>query len=135
MTDCSFIAIEVPANPIWSAVPDVQLELCPPSRSAALVAGLIYVPHLKHLHKRAVAMAASVNRGTHARLWRMQGYLCELHGREANDPSGNFVTLGMAVSTARLLGLHKDCGAWTIPRWEKDVRTRLWWSLLLYDRL
>jgi len=62
-------------------------------------------------------------------------YLLDLNGREAINPSGNFVTLGLAVSVARLLGLHEDCSDWTIPEWEKTLRIRLWWALLSYDKL
>ncbi|BEI80455.1 hypothetical protein CcaverHIS002_0109840 [Cutaneotrichosporon cavernicola] len=59
-----------------------------------------------------------------ARLWTLQVYVLDLDGRDALEPSGNFVTLGLAISTALLLGLHQD----------SELRTRLWWSLLNYDR-
>jgi hypothetical protein len=70
-----------------------------------------------------------------ARLWTLQTYLVDLNGREAINPSGNFITLGLAVSVARLLGLYEDSSGWSIPQWEKDLRTRLWWALLSYDQL
>lgn len=82
-----------------------------------------------------IAMAAMRREAPRARLWTMQSYLLDLNGREAINPSGNFVVLGLAVSVARLLGLHEDCAGWTIPGWEKVVRTRLWWALLSYDKL
>lgn len=43
------------------------------------------------------------------------------------------MVLGQAVSMSRLLGLHRNCSLWKIPLWERDLRTRLWWSLVQYD--
>jgi hypothetical protein len=65
----------------------------------------------------------------------MQLYLLDLDGREAINPSVNFVVLGLAVSIARLLGLSEYCSQWSIAAWERDLRTRLWWGLLVHDTL
>jgi hypothetical protein len=62
-------------------------------------------------------------------------YLLDLNGREAINPSGNFLTLSLANGTASLLGLNEDCSGWSIPAWEKDLRVRLWWALWVYDVL
>ncbi|ORY50192.1 hypothetical protein BCR35DRAFT_25082 [Leucosporidium creatinivorum] len=72
--------------------------------------------------------------GPRARLSTIQATLIDLNGRHGVDPAGNFVRLGTAVAVARLLGLHKDCSRWMIPLWERDLRSRLWWALLVYDK-
>lgn len=130
-----FFEIEGQGLPIFNPIshfhlPDILRCLC-------LSAGLIYVPSHRHLHRSVymTTMAAMRRETTRARLWTMQAYLLDLNGREAINPSGNFVLLGLAGSVARLLGLHEDCGGWMIPEWEKVVRTRLWWALVSYDRL
>lgn len=141
--DPSFYDVEAGANPIWRpGVPmDTQVGASDALREYVFTSGLMYVPHLRHLHELALAQyeqrfaSESNQQGTSARLWKMQLLLCILYSREAKDPTRNFVTLGQAVSTARLLGLHKDSSGWDIPYWEKSLRARLWWSLLLYDRL
>lgn len=136
VSDSSFFQIEAQGHPILRHPVDAQLSSVI-LRCLILTAGLVYVPQLRRLHKEAyiLTMPALRAQSHKARLWTLQVYLFDLDGREAINPSGNFVTLGLAISTALLLGLHHDCGAWSIPSWEKELRTRLWWSLLNYDRL
>ena len=104
-------------------------------KAFCLTAGLVYQPSLRALHKSAyvATMSKLRQRALRARLWVLQVYLLDLNGREAINPCGNFLTLGLAVSTASLLGLNEDCSGWSIPEWEKDLRTRLWWALWVYD--
>lgn len=129
----AFFSVEAQAHPVLRQEPQLSSPIL---RCMILTAGLMYIPQLRRLHKEAymITMAALRAQSPKARLWTLQVYLLDLDGREAIDPSGNFVTLGLAISTALLLGLHQDCGAWSIPAWEKELRTRLWWSLLTYDR-
>ncbi|KLT41590.1 hypothetical protein CC85DRAFT_118987 [Cutaneotrichosporon oleaginosum] len=129
----AFFAVEAPAHPVLRHEPQLSSPIL---RCMILTAGLMYIPQLRRLHKEAYVrtMAALRSQSPKARLWTLQVYLLDLDGRETLDASGNFVTLGLAISTALLLGLHQDCGAWSIPAWEKELRTRLWWSLLNYDR-
>jgi hypothetical protein len=129
----AFFSVEAQAHPVLRQEPQLSSPIL---RCMILTAGLMYIPQLRRLHKEAylLTMAALRAQSPKARLWTLQVYLLDLDGREALDPSGNFVTLGLAISSALLLGLHQDCGAWTIPAWEKELRTRLWWSLLNYDR-
>lgn len=35
---------------------------------------------------------------------------------------------------AQLLGLHRNCDDWDIPRNEKETRKRVWWALYITDR-
>lgn len=72
---------------------------------------------------------------THARLSTIQTGLLDLHGRAAIDPAGNYVRLGTLVAISNLLGLSYNCSDWTIPIWERQLRIRLWWALVQYDRM
>lgn len=39
-----------------------------------------------------------------------------------------------AIGAAQLLGLHMDSSDWKLPAWEKSIRKRLWWGLLIHDK-
>lgn len=41
--------------------------------------------------------------------------------------------LASIVNTAYLLGLHLECVDWNIPKYEKNLRKRLWWTILLCE--
>ncbi|KAI8643543.1 fungal-specific transcription factor domain-containing protein [Parasitella parasitica] len=41
---------------------------------------------------------------------------------------------GFAIRMAQLLGLHRNCDNWEIPRNEKETRKRVWWALYITDR-
>ncbi|KAL9560117.1 hypothetical protein MBANPS3_000081 [Mucor bainieri] len=41
---------------------------------------------------------------------------------------------GFAIRMAQLLGLHRNCDEWDIPRNEKETRKRVWWALYITDR-
>ncbi|OAD08807.1 fungal-specific transcription factor [Mucor lusitanicus CBS 277.49] len=41
---------------------------------------------------------------------------------------------GFAIRMAQLLGLHRNCDDWDIPRNEKETRKRVWWALYITDR-
>ncbi|KAI8083916.1 fungal-specific transcription factor domain-containing protein [Thamnidium elegans] len=41
---------------------------------------------------------------------------------------------GYAIRLAHLLGLHRSCEDWDIPRNEKETRKRVWWALYITDR-
>jgi hypothetical protein len=131
-----FFRIEGRGHPIWPIIQSGQ-AMNPALKAFCVTAGLIYMPTLRHLHHDAyvATMSSLRQQSPRARLWTIQVYLMDLDGRESINPSGNFVILGQAISVARLLGLHEDCSSWQIPQWEKDLRRRLWWSLLVYDRL
>lgn len=129
----AFFSVEARAHPILQHEPQLTSAIL---RCVILTAGLMYIPQLRHLHKEAymLTMGALRAQTPKARLWTLQVHLLDLDRRDALEPSSSFVTLSLAISTALLLGLHQDSGAWAIPGWEKELRTRLWWSLLNYDR-
>ena len=39
-----------------------------------------------------------------------------------------------AIGAAQLLGLHCNSASWRLPHWERCIRKRLWWSLLIADK-
>lgn len=39
-----------------------------------------------------------------------------------------------AVGAIQLLGLHRDCSRWKLPKWERSLRKRLWWALYIDDK-
>ncbi|GAN05102.1 hypothetical protein MAM1_0082c04571 [Mucor ambiguus] len=41
---------------------------------------------------------------------------------------------GFAIRMAQLLGLHRNCDDWDIPKNEKETRKRVWWALYITDR-
>jgi len=132
-----YIQVDGEALPIWSAehfaaVPSLDVGLS----CAYIAAGLTYTPELRHLQKKAweTCYAHFRSHTPRARLAQIQSWLVDLYGRSQVNPSGNFIRLGSLISVARLLGLHLDCSSWDLPRWERDLRTRLWWALLQYDR-
>ncbi|WWC97422.1 hypothetical protein V866_004302 [Kwoniella sp. B9012] len=55
--------------------------------------------------------------------------LCNPHENHAQ----NSMALGRAVGCAYVLGLHVECIKWRLPRWERSLRRRLWWSLIIMD--
>ncbi|WWC85489.1 uncharacterized protein L201_000353 [Kwoniella dendrophila CBS 6074] len=55
--------------------------------------------------------------------------LCNPHENHAQ----NSITLGRAVGCAHVLGLHVECIKWKLPRWERSLRRRLWWALIMID--
>jgi hypothetical protein len=44
------------------------------------------------------------------------------------DTSFTWAFTASTVALATSLGLHLDCCSWSIPKWEKRLRRRLWWS-------
>ncbi|KAI6372277.1 hypothetical protein MCOR25_003794 [Pyricularia grisea] len=46
----------------------------------------------------------------------------------------SWVLTSQMVALSEELGLHVDCSSWDIPDWEKGVRRRLAWAVLMQDR-
>ncbi|KAJ6539921.1 hypothetical protein B0H10DRAFT_2394097 [Mycena sp. CBHHK59/15] len=91
---------------------------------------------LRHLVAEAWKITTSTNRAhaRSARLSTIQANLLDLDGRPSLNPTGNSMLLGQTIAAGRLMGLHLDCSTWSIPKWEKDIRNRLWWALLQQDK-
>ncbi|TLS28362.1 hypothetical protein PpBr36_00196 [Pyricularia pennisetigena] len=46
----------------------------------------------------------------------------------------SWVLTSQMVALSEEVGLHVDCSSWDIPDWEKGVRRRLAWAVLMQDR-
>ncbi|KAM0751830.1 hypothetical protein T439DRAFT_325021 [Meredithblackwellia eburnea MCA 4105] len=123
------------ALPIWSQDHFASETLVNEGLHCCYIAsGLIYDPALSHLHHEAwKIVVANTAPSPLARLSSVQATLIDINGRCSRNPSGNFKNFATAIGIARLLGLHLDCSRWTIPRWERRLRTRIWWALIIYD--
>ncbi|KAF7950360.1 hypothetical protein EAE96_007647 [Botrytis aclada] len=60
--------------------------------------------------------------------------LLDLSGRPVISITGNTLTSGRSVALAHSLGLNRDPSRWRISDHEKNLRTRLWWGVLIHDR-
>jgi hypothetical protein len=60
--------------------------------------------------------------------------LLNVSGRPVSSMMGNSVLLSSAIALAHSLGLNRDCRDWDIPEAEKDLRIRLWWAILIFDK-
>ncbi|KAK4058587.1 hypothetical protein OIO90_000031 [Microbotryomycetes sp. JL221] len=133
-----YLRIDAVALPIWSQEHyAAQSHLNVGLRCSYITSAMAYNPSLRHLqhHCWGITRAFFRLREPRARLHTIQATLIDLNGRHGVDPAGNFVRLGSTVAIARLLGLHKDSSTWTIPLWERDLRARLWWALVVYDKV
>lgn len=45
----------------------------------------------------------------------------------------SWIMTSQVVAVAEELGLHRDCSAWSIPEWERGLRTRLAWAVMMQD--
>ncbi|CAO3703957.1 unnamed protein product [Rhizopus stolonifer] len=68
-------------------------------------------------------------------LSKLQAILLVLHHRKNRNLkiSAAWQLEGMAIRIAQLLGLHRSCEHWDIPRREKETRKRIWWVLYITD--
>lgn len=46
---------------------------------------------------------------------------------------GSWIMTSQVVALAEELGLHQDCSGWSIPDWEKGLRRRLAWGVIMQD--
>ncbi|TEY86444.1 hypothetical protein BOTCAL_0008g00180 [Botryotinia calthae] len=60
--------------------------------------------------------------------------LLDLSGRPVVSITGNTLNSGRTVALAHSLELNRDPSRWRISDHEKNLRTRLWWGVLIHDR-
>ncbi len=63
----------------------------------------------------------------------LQAALLDLAGRPETSITGNGVNNGRIVALAYSLGLNRDAKDWQISAAEKNLRSRLWWAVLIHD--
>ncbi|PSS02088.1 fungal-specific transcription factor domain-domain-containing protein [Coniella lustricola] len=54
--------------------------------------------------------------------------------RQANDPRAHFCLIGIAVRVANRMGLHQDAEQFQYQPFEVEMRRRLWWQLVIFDK-
>ncbi|KAG0156168.1 hypothetical protein PDIDSM_3345 [Penicillium digitatum] len=64
----------------------------------------------------------------------IKAILLDVGGRPTTSMTGNGVRLGSAIALCHSLGLNRNPLPWDIPREEKHLRMKIWWSILLHDR-
>lgn len=108
---------------------------------AALLVGIfahsaVYEPslakHYKDLWSTVLHMVDNEYR--QARLQTIQLEILCFSGWPVHWAGGNHIGICRAIGAAQLIGLHRDCSRWKLPRWERSLRKRLWWVLYLHDK-
>ncbi|WWC66203.1 uncharacterized protein I206_100104 [Kwoniella pini CBS 10737] len=110
----------------------------------ALLAGIIahsthYLPELRSIHKElwSNALLALDDEFRQPRLSTLQLALLQMYGRpvEIAENAGQLtIASGRAIGAAFLLGLHIDPTNWSLPLWERKLRKRIWWALVIQDK-
>lgn len=54
--------------------------------------------------------------------------------RQYVDPRSLFCLIGLAVRIATRLGIHRDGAQFGLPPFETELRRRLWWQLVIFDK-
>ncbi|WWC58800.1 uncharacterized protein I303_101344 [Kwoniella dejecticola CBS 10117] len=115
-----------------------------PGISPALLAGIIahsthYIPALRGIHKElwSNALLALDDEFRQPRLATLQLALLQMYSRpmEIAENAGQLtIGSGRALGAAFLLGLHIDSTNWSLPLWERKLRKRIWWALVIQDK-
>ncbi|TLD27189.1 hypothetical protein PspLS_05021 [Pyricularia sp. CBS 133598] len=65
----------------------------------------------------------------------LQAYILYLLSvRQHVDPRSLYCLIGIAVRMAQRLGIHRDGAQFGLPPFESEMRRRLWWVLVIFDR-
>ncbi|KAJ7058013.1 hypothetical protein C8F01DRAFT_304181 [Mycena amicta] len=134
-----YLRLDGVAVPIWRAsdFTDNPEQRLPAGLFCAYVSrGIIYDDQLRHFSADAWKVTTLTNRAQSrsARVSTIQANLLDLDGRPSLNPTGNSMLLGQTIAAGRLMGLHLDCTSWLIPKWEKQLRIKLWWAVLQQDK-
>ncbi|KAK8845622.1 hypothetical protein IAR55_006338 [Kwoniella newhampshirensis] len=139
-----FLQVTLPAFPILNTMR--LLAACNSQREAgplphALLCGIMghsieYEPGVKHLFKSVWkdVVAAEDEEYKQPRLQTLQLAIISLATRPSQAHAVNAMSLARSVSIAHMIGLHLDCSDWRLPRWERSVRKRVWWALVIMDK-
>ncbi len=95
-----------------------------------------YVPQLRPLHKQLwrQALGTVEDESRRPRLQMLSLAMIIASSRPQIQLGQHVIALGRAAGVAFLLGLHRDPEKWMIPKWERSLRRRLWWCLLIHDK-
>jgi hypothetical protein len=59
--------------------------------------------------------------------------ISERPARPAINSGQNTILTARAIGTAQLIGLHIDPTDWKLPRWERNLRKRVMWGLIIHE--
>jgi hypothetical protein len=88
-------------------------------------------PNLQFMWNQAVA--ALQDDFTAPTISTVHAALLDLTGRPVVQITENIMNAGRVVTLAHSLGLHRDPTLWKSTTHEKNIRTRLWWGVLIHD--
>ncbi|GAA5836530.1 hypothetical protein JCM11251_007103 [Rhodosporidiobolus azoricus] len=154
---CGVLAADAPARlielylrqtqPAFPILDQAQFSSSDPSQLAAngvsygLLASLLahstcYVFEIRTQHKhlwRQVLLSLE-DEYRKPTLQTLQLALVTITSRPAINVGQNTIAMGRLICAAQLLGLHLDSSHWRIPRSERIVRKRVWWSIFISDK-
>lgn len=95
-----------------------------------------YVPHLRPKHKQLwrQTLGTVEDECRRPRLQMLSLAMIIAGSRPQIQLGQHVIATGRAAGVAYLLGLHRDPEKWAIPKWERSLRKRLWWCLLIHDK-
>ncbi|ORY84141.1 fungal-specific transcription factor domain-domain-containing protein [Leucosporidium creatinivorum] len=104
--------------------------------TAILAHTTTYLPTLRPHHKPLwnLVLDSMEDEYRQPRLQTLQLALLVLSSRPTLNSGQNSIGIARAIGAAQLLGLHMDPSEWKLPAWEKSIRKRLWWGLLIHDK-
>lgn len=85
-------------------------------------------PDAKELEAKVLSMLFDVHR--RPKISDLQGGLVLMQSPNV----GSWALTGHLVAMAQNLGINTDCTDWQIPDWERGVRKRVAWALLMQDK-
>ncbi|KAM0752051.1 hypothetical protein T439DRAFT_324147 [Meredithblackwellia eburnea MCA 4105] len=127
-----------PVLPLPTHAEQPQLDSLPPSLLALVLAtSLDHSPTYNFACRPIWELVKEARVGERSlELPKLSGVataLLELGARPVLDERGDFLLLAKTIAQAQLLGLHISSEDWAIPRWEKNLRLRLWWCIRIHD--
>lgn len=140
ITIVRFLSKTLSAFPILNSHHLQSSLLSPTTTPYSLLVGIFahmtsYVPSLlvKHKDLWALVLQSLEYEFQQPRLQTVQLALLILTSRPAINSGQNTILTAKAIGAAQLLGLHLDPGRWRLPRWERNVRKRVMWGLLIHE--
>ncbi|GAA5847822.1 hypothetical protein JCM9279_006649 [Rhodotorula babjevae] len=143
--------VEIFISQTQPAFPILDLHSFPSSDPAAAAQAGVSYGLLTSLLAHSTCYVHEI-RPAHKHLWRqvllsledeyrkptlqtLQQALVVLASRPPLNLAQNHLAMGRLASAAQILGLHLDPTLWRIPRDERVLRKRLWWSVLITDKM
>lgn len=142
----TFFAKTLPAFPIFSAARlrsayaargSNPSDPTPYSVFSAIIPHVsTYIVDIRQLHKAAWGLCLDDmdDQYRQSRLNVVQLAVLLLVSRPALNTGQGTIATARAIGAAQLLGMHMDPSAWKLPAWERSVRKRLFWALLIHDK-